>query len=204
MSKFRSFSDIAKLYKRSYLILLGLMVIVFISLAAISISAPNSPLSLLLMIIVLINLGLSNLPREQFFYNKSVRADELSKKNHEYENYVSEVWNIFKSHGIDNDEKILKLKVECENTLKMYEDKYTKINNRIADMLIGAPLGALIASIISSDSEVILTAIGVIIFGGLAFLGILKLLYLISFYFEGYFKDRCLLDSVNELDYFSK
>ncbi len=73
------------------------------------------------MIIVLINMGLSTIPREKYFYNKSARSVELFKKNEVYESCILEVWNLLLNQGIDNDDKIFKLKYECENKLKIYE-----------------------------------------------------------------------------------
>lgn len=98
----------------------------------------------------------------------------------------------------------MRLKIECEATIKMREDKFAKINTKFVDMLIGAPLGALIASVIYSDSKAFPTAIGAITLVGLAILGLIKLVNLINYYSEAYFKDKYLLDALNELEYYDK
>lgn len=121
-----------------------------------------------------------------------------------YEQYITDVRNILLKHGIDTPEKVMKLKTECETTLKVREDKYIKINSKIIDMFIGVPLGALIASIIYADSDTVPTAIGALILIGLTILGVAKLIKTISYYSEGYFKDKYLLDTINELDYSEK
>lgn len=203
INSYRSFSEMMRLFKLPFWIMLGVLVITFISLVAITIFAPNSPFVLLHMIIIILVLLLSQISRERHLYNELERANELSQKMQDYEQYVSEVWNILQDCGIDTPKKLQNLKTECEKTLKMREDKFVKINSKIVDMLIGVPIGALIASLIYTDSKAVPIAIGTVIFGGLAILGILKLVYLISYYSEGYFKDKYLLEALNELDYFN-
>lgn len=202
INSYRSFSEMVRLFKFPYWIMLGFLVIALIGLAAITKVAPGSPFALLLMIIIMIVLVLSQIPREKYLYNESERESELSQKKQNYEKYVSMVWNIFRNHGIDTYDKVQKLKIECEKKLNMSEDKFAKINSKIVDMLIGVPLGALIASLIYADSKAVPMAIVTIIFGGLAILGVLKLIYLINYYSEGYFKDKYLLEAINELAYF--
>lgn len=203
INSYRSFSEMMRLFKLPFWIMLGLLVITFISLVVTTIFSPNSPFVLLHMIIIVLILLLSQIPRERYFYNELERANELSQKMQGYEQYISKVWNILQDCGIDTPEKVQNLKTECEKTLKMREDKFVNINSKIVDMLIGVPLGALIASLIYADKKAAPIAIGTIILGGLAILGILKLVYLISYYSEGYFKDKYLLEALNELDYFN-
>ncbi|MDF2503028.1 hypothetical protein [Clostridium sp.] len=160
----------------------------------------NSYRSFSIIVMVLL---FSQISRERYLYNESERANELSQKMQGYEQYVSEVWKILQDCSIDTPEKVQNLKTECEKTLKIREDKFMKINSKIVDMLIGVPLGALIASLIYADSKAAPITIGTIILGGLAILGILKLVYLISYYSEGYFKDKYLLEALSELDYFN-
>jgi F0F1-type ATP synthase assembly protein I len=147
---------------------------------------------------------LSQVPREKYLYNDSAREIELSKVNQSYSEYVSSIWNILQNHGVDTPEKLLKLKAECEAALKIREDRFTKINNKIVDMLIGVPLGALIASIIYANSNAAPIAIGVVILIGIIILGVVKLFKSIEYYSEGYFKDKYLLDAINELNYSEK
>jgi hypothetical protein len=146
-------------------------------------------------------LVLIQIPREKHFYNDSARSNELDEKMKDYNQYVSSIWAILQNHGIDMPGKLMKLKTECETTLKMREDRFSKINSKIVDMLIGVPLGALIASIICTDSDAVPVAIGALILIGLAILGVVKLIRYINYYSEGYFKDKYLLDAINELDY---
>ena len=200
----RSLSDMARLFKLPFWIMLGSLLIATISLLIIEILNIKSPFICIPIIVIVLVSVLSQISREKYLYNDSARANELSEKIQDYEQYVSGVWDILRNHGIDTPENVMKLKTECETTLKMHEDKFTKINSRIVDMLIGVPLGALIASIIYADSAAVPEAIGGIILFGLITLAIIKLIRSINYYSEGYFKDKYLLDAINELDYSEK
>lgn len=204
VNSYRSFKDMVRLFKLPYWIMLVVLIIALIGLITTVILTPEGPYVLIIMLSIIVVLLLSQIPREKYFFNKLERENELSEKTKDYEQYIAAVWDILKKHGIDNNDKILKLRTECETALKMRDEKFSKINNRIVDMLIGVPLGALIASIIYSNNTVVPTAIGTLILCGLAILGVIKLAGSITFYSEGYFKDKYLLDAVNELNYFDK
>lgn len=184
--------------------MLGALLIAIIFLLIIAILNPKSPFIWIPIIIIVLISVLSQIPREKYFYNDSARTSELSERMWNYEQYVSDIWGILRNHGIDTPEKVMNLKTECETILKMREDKFAKINSKIIDMLIGVPLGALIASIIYNDSDAVPVAIGALALIGFAILGVVKLIRTIGYYSEGYFKDRYLLDAINELDYSEK
>ena len=200
LKSYRSFSDLKKLLKRPFLIMLGLVVIAFIALASVAIFTP-SPIEFLLMTLIITALLIIQIPREKYIYNEQARENELSEKKQDYEKYVKEILKIMQSNGIDSTEKVLKLKTECETALKVRDDKYTRLNSRIFDMVIGVPLGALIASIIYTDSNAVVTSIGTIILGGLAVLGVIKLFNLINYYSAEYYKDKYLLNAISEIEY---
>lgn len=126
---------------------------------------------------------------------------ELSKNRNDYKQYVSEIKITLQEHGINTPEKLEKLKAECDKELKMHEDIFTKINSKIVDMLIGVPLGSLIASLIYADSNAVSIAIGTLIIVGIAILFALRLVNKLFYYSEGYFKDKYLMAAINELDY---
>lgn len=204
INKFRNISYMAKLFKRRYLIMLSLLLMSMILYIITYIIKPNSPFMLIPMIFTILIVILISVQREKQIYNESVRAQEISELEKNYAEYVLFVLKTLTSYGIDTPEKLKKLKAECEETLRKHEGKIVKINSKIFDMLIGVPLGALIASIIYSNSNTIPVAIVVIIIIGIAVLGLIRLIGFIEFYSEGYFKDRYLLDAINELDYYEK
>lgn len=168
MNSYRSISDIIRLFKLPLWIMLGVIVISLIALIAITIIDPGRPYAFLPMIIILMICVLSQIPRENYFYNKVERENELSKNRNDYKQYVSEIKITLQEHGINTPEKLEKLKAECDKELKMHEDIFTKINSKIVDMLIGVPLGSLIASLIYADSNAVSIAIGTLIIVGIA------------------------------------
>lgn len=204
LNSYRSLADMVRLFKLPYWIMLAVLLISIIALFIIMILDSKSLIIWIPIIIIVLVSVLSQISREKNLYDDSARANELSEKMQDYDQYVSHVWDILRNHGIDTPDKVMKLKIECETTLKMREDKFTKINNKIIDMLIGVPLGAFIASIIYADSDAIPIAIGALILIGLIILGVVKLIRSINYYSEGYFKDKYLLDAINEVHYSEK
>jgi len=201
MNTSRSFSDMVKLFKRPYWIILAALAISIIGLALIFIFAHESSLVWIPLIIMVIASLCSQIPRERFLYKERARQKELLQVKENYTQYISETLTLLKNQNIDKPEKIIQIKLECEAELKTQEEKYNKISSRVFDMLIGVPLGALIASIIATDGNVEPTAIICIVVIGIVISGIAKLIQLVGFYSEGYFKDRYLLDALNELSY---
>ena len=204
LNSLRSLPDMSRLFKLPYWIMLCVLLLAIISLAIIAIINYKSPFVWIPIITIVLVSILSQIPREKYLYNIPARANELSEQMQYYEQYISDIWNILRNHGIDTSEKVFKLKAECETTLRAHEDKFVKINSKIADMLIGIPLGALIASIIYADNTAVPTGIGALIIIGLIILGVVKLLRSLNYYSEGYFKDKYLLDAINELYYSDK
>ncbi len=197
----RSLADMIRLFRLPYWIMLGVLLLAIFILVIISIINYRSPYVFIPVIMIVLVSIFSQIPREKYLFNLSARADELSEQMQYYEQYISDIWSILRDYGINSSEKVMKLKTECEIALKIHEDKFTRINSKIADMLIGVPLGALIASIIYADSDVVPIGIGVLILIGLIVIGVVKLIRSISYYSEGYFKDKYLLDAINELEY---
>ena len=197
----RSLSDMVRLFKRPYWFMLGGMLLSIVAFIGTVICAPNSPFMIISVLTIVLLSILSQIPREKHLYNNSVRTGELSRQMEYYEQYIKDIWMILHKYDINAPEKVKALKTECETVLKAREDKYSKISGKVVDMLIGVPLGALIASIMYADNNTIPTAIVALIVLGFMSLGCVKIIRSINFYSEGYFKDKCLLDALEELDY---
>lgn len=157
LNSYRSIKVMARLFKLPLWIMLGTVLISGISIVAFEILNYKSPFIWIPIIIILLVLIISQIPREKYLLNESERSNELAEVINNYEQYISDVWGILQNHGIDNSEKLKILKLECETALEARENKYSKINSKIVDMLIGVPLGALIASIIYADNEAVPT-----------------------------------------------
>lgn len=204
LNSYRSIKDMARLFKLPLWIMLGTLLISIILFVIFEISDFKGPFIWIPIIIIVLVLIISQIPREKYLYNESARSNELTEQRNNYEQYISDVWVILQNHGIDTSEKLKILKSECETALKTRENKFSKINSKIVDMLIGVPLGALIASIIYADNEAVPMTIGALVLFGLTVLGVIKIIKSINFYSEGYFKDKYLLDAINELIYSEK
>jgi len=197
----RSVSDMVKLFKRPYWIMFGTLVVALIGVLLTLLIAPRSPFIWFLMIVILVVTLPIELPREKYLYNDSVRQEELAVMQKKYQSYIAETWDLLKKYSVNTPEMVSRLKLECETVLKAHTERYHKISNRIFDMLIGVPLGALIASIIYTENNIALDTIAPIIIIGITISGFMKLVQFVRFYAEGYFKDKYLLDALNELSY---
>lgn len=193
-----------RLFKRLYWIMLGVMLFAILLLFFIIIKVPNNPLIFIPVLIILVISIISQIPREIHFYNDAARKGEIAQQIQDYQQYIDYIDGIFRKYGIDTAEKMKILRAECEGVLKAREDKYAKISTRVIDMLIGVPLGALIASIMYANNDTVPTAIGALILIGLIVLGGIKIFRSINYYSDGYFKDKYLLDAINELEYSDK
>ena len=74
---------------------------------------------------------------------------------------------------------------------------------RVLDMLIFTPAGIIIAGLINKTGFTeanMLMALFIIIFGAVI-VGVISLLHWVIYYSVGYYKDRYLLDVLNELQY---
>ena len=98
------------------------------------------------------------------------------------------------------------MKKECERRITQHNQNYRSVSNKVFDMLIGVPLGALISALIykSESSDIIVAQIISIIVIGLMIIGIANAIKKLSYYSDGHFKDQYLLDALNELEYLSE
>lgn len=197
----RRFSDMARLFRLPNWIMFGLNFISLLIYIVIAIIDSKSPFILIPIIIILLIAILSSIVKERYLYNDAARAYELSELTQKYEKYIESIIVLLENHGINSYEKLMKLKIECEKTLKTHEDKYHKLNNKVFDMLIGVPLGALIASLIYENSNAIPKAIGAIVYIGIAIIGVINFIKFFNYISDGYFKDKYFLDTINELEY---
>ena len=199
---FRSFSDMKRLFKGWFWILLLLMVLCLLSLVVFTLAFPNKfyfliPATVFTVIAILVELFGHRM------YNSSEREKEKKKQNATLESYVRGAEKVLKSHGITTEEQIFALKQECHQRVDLYKEQCKSISSKIYDVAIGVPLGALVSAIIfkSSGEDTLITNIIAVILLGLMIIGIVKSVNQLRYYSEGYFKDQYLLDVLNELEY---
>lgn len=68
-------------------------------------------------------------------------------------------------------------------------------------MLIGVPLGSIVSTIMYANGGSIVAAQILIIIFGLIVIGVSRAFKTLTYYSDGHFKDRYLLEVLNELEY---
>ena len=134
-------------------------------------------------------------------YNQEARNKELDERNIAYNKYINDIKVILEKNGINSESKIQLLKEECIAVLEKHEQKYLSARSRIYDVLIGVPLGALISSLIHQSEKTIISHIFYIVVLGILIICLTRIVKLIRFYSDGYFKDKYLLNALNEIQY---
>ena len=152
------------------------------------------PIGVILVIIILSEIFSDRL------YNPIERKKEIKKQDESYRTYIETVKKILEQNGIDNRDKLLLIKEECEKNLSQHNNTYNNIIGKIYNVLIGVPIGALIALIIYGDNAAVESIVALILFGIMLIL-VAAALKKLMFYANGYFKDKCLLEALKELEY---
>lgn len=197
----RSFSDIIKVFRPKFWVLFSLFIISMISTVVLSIE--RSIWMFLSLVIYLILYAIPfNILREKHIYDKDNLEKELKLINYNYNKCINEAWEILNKHGINTYAKINCLKNECIERLKKNENPIIKAIKNIFNMFIGVPIGIFINSVIDEKISLLPARIIAIVLLGVFLLFLIKLIYIIIYYLEGYFKDKYLLDVLCEFDYF--
>lgn len=200
LKKFRTFKEMKKLFKGLQWLMLALMIAYAIAMIIIAIF----PISILWNTIpVIFVIAISILSQFTFekLYHKEARKEELSMKGQSYKEYIDNILNTLKENGIDSVKKITVLKEECKCALAQHKQKYDSVKSKVFDMLIGIPLGALISSLIYKNSDAVVMQIFVLLLIGFFVIAFSNIVRKITFYSDGYFKDKRLLDVLNEIEY---
>ncbi|MCL2033891.1 MAG: hypothetical protein FWG94_04070 [Oscillospiraceae bacterium] len=203
LNKSRNFRDMVRLFKPLNWISFILMIF---SLASFVVFVVLEKFELLLIVPLgfIVPVVIISILREKYLYNYQPRVAELEEKKQNYKEYIQKIKCILGDNGINTSNKLSELKNECQGTLKIHWDKFSAMNNKVFEIFIGVPLGALIASIIYADGKVASNAIVVIIVVGLLVVCLAKLFQRFLYYSDEHFKDKYLLDILNELNYVSE
>ena len=136
-------------------------------------------------------------------YNAEARKEELQQHSESLEGYIDDVKTTLSAHKITTRAQRDVLKAECEKQIELHNKNFKSVNDKIYDMLIGVPLGALIAALIykSSAEDTVIASIVALIVLGLMVIGIARFIKKVAYYSEGNFKDQHLLNVLNELEY---
>lgn len=203
LKKRRSLKDMKRLFKLPFWIMMFFVICSLISIALILLFKFNTMLIYIPYFVIALVSFVFEIPREDKIYHMEERNKEIRIKECEYEEYINNVRKILTELGVNTPNKIEKLKEECEGILIKRNNGFSNITNRIIDMLIGVPLGALIASTIYADTKTQNEGIVLILSIGLILFIIIQIAKVWQYYTDSNFKDRYLLDVLNELSYYS-
>ncbi len=203
LKKRRSLKDMKRLFKLPFWITMFSVICSLISIAFILIFKFNTMLIYIFYFVIAIAFFVLEIPREDKIYHMEERNKEIQIKEHEYEKYINNVREILTKLGVNTPNMIEKLKEECEEILIKRNNRFSNITDRIIDMLIGVPLGALIASTIYADRKTQNEGIALILSIGLTLVIIIQIAKVWQYYTDENFKDKYLLNVLNELSYYS-
>jgi len=175
------------------LLLISIPVIFFTNICNVLIVIPIGVIFALVVI--------NSVLKERYLYKSDERARELIENEETYKEYISQIICLMITNGIDSQEKFDELKRECCHILDIHEKNHSRFNDRIFDVLLAVPLGAVIASVILSDSDISLESGLLIIVIWVSVFFLSKLYKWFQYYSYEHFKDKYLLNTLNELSY---
>lgn len=201
LKRTRTLNEIKRLFKLPYIILLILLAIAIISTIIMLIMQIPIIYTFIPMGFLIVSSIVFEISPERRIYNMEEREKEVDEKIENYKEYLKSVNEIFIENGIDTPEKLSLLKAECISSIETSKSQFSSINAKLFDMMIGVPLGALLAIVIENkDESQINSIIALMIIGALILLTIKALNFIMSIS-DAVFKDRYLLDAINELEY---
>jgi hypothetical protein len=201
LNKYRSIKDLKKLYKPFHWVVFSLMILSLIAFIILAIIVDNK---LWCSIPLLIIIGCDKLwdSKAERFYNKEERENELKNIDSAYEEYLKNIKNILMKNGVDTKDKCDCLKRECVSAFEKREKKYSVLNNRVFEITIGVPIGALISSIMSNNTDTISVQAAAFLLIGIVVYALISFTKFITYHTEGYWKDAQLLNALDEMEYY--
>ncbi|MBR0542117.1 MAG: hypothetical protein IJK26_07940 [Clostridia bacterium] len=201
LNKYRTFKELKKLYKPFHWIIFSLMILSLVAFIIVAIAVDNKLWCSIPLLIIIVCDKLWDSKAERF-YNKEEREKELKSIDSAYEEYLKTVKNILINNGIDTKVKCNCLKEECLSVFKKRELKYSILNNRVFEITIGIPIGALISTIISNDTDTITIQAAAFLLIGIVIYALISFSRFITYHTSGYWKDEQLLNALEEMDYY--
>lgn len=203
LKRFRTFSEMKKIFKFKFWIVFILMILCIIAMGILAIVLPNTywffiPIGILMLLSFIFEF------KGESLYNPIERKKELDEQNECYDEYVNKIVDVLNSNGLYSKNQWKSLKEECKNRLESYEIPYRSIGDKVYNVLIGVPLGALISSLIYKNNETTTKSIIGLIVIGIVVILFIRMCKKIRFYTDGYFKDNYLMCALSELDYYNE
>ena len=217
LNGFRSFKELKSLYKPFHWIVFVGVILTFIGLFITLVILKNKLWCSIPLVILIILVNIWEYKCEKS-YNQKARKNELDTIDEKYKpvSYThltlptitsnkgasQMTYIIFKNNGINTRKELAALKNECNFIFDKRENKFKILSNKIFELLIGVPIGALISSLVDKNDALLHTKTILILMLGISIYVIITTAKYISYYTEGYRKDRRLLDAVMEMEYY--
>lgn len=201
LKKNRSFNEMKKLFKKSYWAMLAVLICSMVAFVLLAFFIPEKPYYFIPVPVVFLVPIILEFSCEKI-YNAGERNRELTEAKGAYEQYIQELKAVLSSCGIDSSHKRKALKSECMASLEKQAKPYNTISANAYNILIGIPIGAIVSAIMyeNNDSAALTQIVGLIMVG-LLIIGFSKAFKALTYYSDGHFKDRYLLEVLNELEY---
>lgn len=201
LNRLRTFKEIVELFTPFHWIIFIIMVLSFVSTIVITIAFDNKLWNAIPFFIIILCGWIWNNKAESLF-NQKARQKEIDSINSDYETYLENIKIILIKNGINNKERFNCLKRECLSIFEERDKKYSFLNNRVFDLLIGIPLGALISTTSNVDSKGIPTYVVAILLMGIVVYSFILISKHISYYTKGYWQDGKVLIALDEIEYY--
>ena len=201
LKKNRSFREMKKLFKKGYWVMMAALIGSMIAFGLLAFFIPEKPYYIIPVPVAFLVPIILEFSCEKI-YNAEERKRELTEAKEAYEQYIQDLKSTLASCGIDSASKRKALKTECTARLEKQAKPYSIINTNAYNILIGVPIGAIVSAIMyeNNDSAALAQIVGLIMFG-LLIIGFSKAFKALTYYSDGHFKDRYLLEVLNELEY---
>lgn len=201
IKKFRSFEELKSLFTPFHWIVFILIILSLIALLLIPILVSNKLWCSIPLVVLIALVNIWNYKCEKL-YNQQAREEELNDIDEKYKQYLSATYRILKKNGINTREQLMILKNERNIVFTKRENKFKILNNKVFELFIGVPIGALISSVIDKNDVNLPIIVIAILILGLVVYCIIAMAKCISYYTDEYWKDQQLLNAVTEMDYY--
>ena len=201
LKKNRSFSEMKKLFKKGYWVMMAVLIGSMIAFGLLAFFIPEKPYYIIPVPVAFLVPIILEFSCEKI-YNAEERKRELTEARGAYEQYIQDLKSSLASCEIDSASKRKALKTECTARLEKQAKPYNTISTNAYNILVGVPIGAIVSAIMyeNNDSAALTQIVGLIMFG-LLIIGFSKAFKTLTYYSDGHFKDRYLLEVLNELEY---
>ena len=193
LNGFRSFKELKSLYKPFHWIVFVGVIITFIGLFITLVILKNKLWSSIPLVVLIILINIWEYKCEKS-YNQKARKNELDTIDEKYKQYLNNTYIIFKNNGINTRKELAALKNECNFIFDKRENKFKILSNKIFELFIGIPIGALISSLVDKNDVLLPTKIILVLMSGISIYVIITTAKYISYYTEGHRKDHAVME----------